>query len=384
MKTLSLLPIVVLLATCAAWAQDPLAAPYEGILVLTNGNAMRGRITQEGEYYSLAINQDSIVRLPAERVAFACRTLAEAYQKQRTRIGTTTLHDHVVLANWCLDVGLWKEASYHHAIAVRSGPDDRDVVLLDRRYQIQFEKRIHPNQVEQASYQQPALPMPVDNPVEEPDDSEDEPLLPPDVIRYYTNTVQPIMLNGCAASRCHAPGVENRFQLTQFGGVRSMPRRITLKNIHGVLDFVDYEKPSQSVLLTKASTRHGDGSSPNLSPGQFQAIRNWVFAVSQTTPRKLATESSSVVPASFQVPVQTPKALQQPGSQAESLPATPPANSIFGGNANASLGGIRKPFREMPQKGIPQEEAPKVRDEFDPELFNRRFHPDRQVPLFPE
>ena len=62
----------------------------------------------------------------------------------------------------------------------------------------------------------------------------------------------------------------------------------------------------------------------------------------------------------------------------------PTMNPLFGGNANAGASAIPRPFRSMPQKGADLPEMPKVRDEFDPELFNRQFHPNRQAPLFPE
>ncbi|QDU76453.1 hypothetical protein Pan97_35030 [Bremerella volcania] len=381
-NTILTLALVFSLVT-ALWGQSPITAPYEGVLVLTNGNAMRGRITLEGEYYSLAINEDSVIRMPVERVAFASRTLEEAYLRQKARVGTTTLSHHVELANWCLGLELWEEAAYHHAIALRSGPDHPDVIRLDRLYQVKVHERNNGGKVETVQYSLPVTHPPA-IPEELPSDQPD-PSLSPQIVRYYTTTVQPIMLNSCAASRCHAENSENSFRLVEFENVRSIPQRMTVRNMNAALDFIEYDQPQKSPLLVKSATRHGDGNAPNLSPQQLGAIQAWVFAAAQGVKPQRNRVESSIVPASFDAPANVPKALADPGpAMSKPLPTTP-ANSIFGGNANASMGGGReRPYRSIPQKGVSRKEKPEVRDEFDPELFNRKFHPNREEPLFPE
>ena len=387
MKNIILTLALVLSFASPLWAQSPITAPYEGVLVLTNGNAMRGRITREGEYYSLAINEDSVVRMPAERVAFACKSLEEAYLRQKARVGTTTLNHHVELANWCLGLELWEEAAYHHAIALRSGPDHPDVVRLDRLYQVKLSERNNRGQVETVQYS-----LPITRPeemIEEVESDQPDPSLPPQVVRYYTSTVQPIMLNSCAASRCHAENSENAFRLVEFENVRSIPQRMTVRNMNAALNFIDYDQANKSELLVKSATRHGDGNAPNLSPQQLRAIQAWVFAAAQGVKPLRPRVDSAIVPASFNAPATVPKALADPGpamsKPAASAPAlSTPANPIFGGNANAGLGGRDRPYRSLPQKGAAPKEKPEVRDEFDPELFNRKFHPNREEPLFQE
>lgn len=382
MKNTILTIALVFSFVTALWGQPPITAPYEGVLVLTNGNAMRGRITQEGEFYSLAINEDSVIRMPAERVAFACRSLEEAYLRQKARVGTTTLSHHVELANWCLGLELWQEAAYHHAIAMRSGPDDPEVIRLDRLYQVKLNERNNHGQVETVQYS-----LPVTRPqqmLDEVESDQPDPSLPPQIVRYYTSTVQPIMLNSCAASRCHAENSENAFRLVEFENVRSIPQRMTVRNMNAALNFIDYEQPHKSQLLVQGGTRHGDGTSPNLSPQQLRAIQAWVYAASQGAKPSRNRVDNSIVPASFNAPADLPKALADPGpAMSKPLPATP-ANPVFGGNANAMMGGRERPYRSMPQKGVPKKEKPEVRDEFDPELFNRKFHPNREEPLFQE
>lgn len=401
--------ISLVLAASETPAQTPLAAPYEGVLILKNGNALQGRITQAGEYYVLAINDSSVIRLQEDKVDFACRTMEEAYLRQKAKVGTTTLNAHVELAHWCLNLNLWEEATYHHSIAQRSGPAHPDVVRLDRRYQVKQEERQRPEGVMQASFTQPvATPEPAaDRPHEprpterSPGDDEAEPSLPPQILHYFTANVQPLLLNSCATSRCHATTAENEFRLVQFDNVRMIPRRMTVRNMNAALKFVDYDNPIQSSLLTHASTRHGGENEPNLSPTQLYALRVWVGGVVQSGKPASAlpgaqVPESKVVPAAFQAPLQmspTRQASSQPNTKPTVLPpgANPNGadiNPIFGGNANAEMPGASRPGAPLPFRSTPKtvdvEEAPAVRDEFDPELFNRRYHPNRQAPLFPE
>lgn len=382
MKNTILTIALVFSLVTTLWGQAPITAPYEGVLVLTNGNAMRGWITREGEFYSLAKNEDSVIRMPAERVAFACQSLEEAYLRQKARVGTTTLNHHIELGNWCLGLELWEEAAYHHAIALRSGPDHPDVIRLDRLYQVKLAERNAGGQVETVQYSMPVTRS--EAVLEEVESDQPDPSLPPQIVRYYTSTVQPIMLNSCAASRCHAENSENAFRLVEFDNIRSIPQRMTVRNMNAALNFIDYAQPHKSPLLVKSSTRHGDANAPNLSPQQLRAIQAWVVAASQGTKPLRGQVDSAIVPASFDAPASVPKALADPGpAMSNPLPATPP-NPIFGGNANASMGGRDRPYRSIPQKGVPAKEKPEVRDEFDPELFNRKFHPNREEPLFQE
>ncbi|MBA2117277.1 hypothetical protein [Bremerella alba] len=382
MKNISLTLALVLTFVSVLCAQPPNTAPYQGVLVLTNGNAMQGQITQEGEFYSLAINEDSVIRLPAERVAFASKSIEEAYLRQKAQVGTTTLSDHVELANWCLGLELWEEAAYHHAIALRSGPDHPEVIRLGRLYQVKLNERNNLGKVETVQYS-----LPVTQPermLDEVENDQPDPSLSPQVVRYYTSTIQPIMLNSCAASRCHAENSENAFRLVEFENVRSIPQRMTVRNMNAALHFIDYEQAQKSQLLVKSSTRHGDGNAPNLSPEQLRAIQAWVYAASRGPRPQRNHIDSSIVPASFNAPSSVPKALADPGpAMSKPLPSTPP-NPIFGGNANAAMGGRERPYRSPPQKGVPEKVKPETRDEFDPELFNRKFHSNREEPLFPE
>lgn len=381
-RQLSFVLIASFLVGSLARAQTPLAAPYEGVLVLNNGNAMQGRITHEGEYYVLAINENSVIRMPATRVAFASKSMEEAYLRQKARIGTTTLRDHIELANWCLGLDLWDEATYHYTIAMRSGPTDPEVVRLDRRYQVKREERSTPPELRQVQYTQPVAP-PEPPLIEEPEAPEAS--VSPQLIQYYASTVQPIMLNGCSVSACHSPSAENGFHMVPFENIRSIPRRLTIKNMNAALPFVDFSDPGRSKLLIKSATPHGEGAGPNLSREQISAIQAWVSGVARGQKPNRNEPASEVMPVSFDGPAIGREEELPVAFKGMTPPAKPAANPFFsGGDTNARISGIPRPFRSMPQKGAPIPEAPRVRDEFDPELFNRQHHPNRQVPLFPE
>ncbi|RCS54588.1 hypothetical protein DTL42_05500 [Bremerella cremea] len=347
---------------------------------------MKGKITHEGEFYVLAINENSVIRMPAERVSFASKTMEEAYLRQKATIGTTTLRDHVELANWCLSLDMWDEATYHHVIAMRSGPNDPDVIRLDRRYQAKLEERNHPAGVKPVQFTQP-LPLPEHRDTDMPlvGEEEHDLALSPRVVQYYASTVQPIMLNSCSASACHSVKADNGFQIVEFENIRAMPRRLTMKNMKAAIDYVDYANPNQSKLLTKSVERHGEGGRPNLSPEQISAIQAWVVGVSRSVQPSRKVADSGVMPVSFNAPIEPAASKEMPAALQGISATTPPAaNSFFEANANDGASAIPRPFRSRPQKGVELPEMPKVRDEFDPQLFNRQYHPKYQPPLFPE
>lgn len=382
MKKNAIIGQVILIAGILApalWGQTPLAAPYQGVLILKNGSAMQGKITHEGEYFVLAINENSLVRLPAERVDFACRTLEEAYLRQKAKLGTTTLESHVQLANWCLNLDLWEEATYHHAIALRSGPDHPAVARLDRRYAVKKAEREKPAEIAQVGFTQP-LPEPKPATPAVPADEAD-PIVPAQAVHYFTTNVQPLLLNSCATSRCHAESAETSFRLVQFDDVRSIPRRMTLRNMNAALEFVDYDNLWQSPLLVKAGTRHGGQSTQQLSATQLRALQKWVATVGQTGYRRPSAAVSPVRPVAYETPITSPE--EPTVSGLSETDATGSVPSIFGGNANRLLPGPPRPLR-TPPKRAEVEEAPEVRDEMDPEIFNRRYHSQRQAPVFPE
>lgn len=351
---------------------------------------MKGKITREGEFYVLAINDNSVVRMPAERVSFACKTMEEAYLRQKASVGTTTLRDHVELANWCLSLDMWDEATYHHEIAMRSGPSDPDVIRLDRRYQVKLEERNNPHGVKPVQYTQP-IPRPVVREAEmsSPADDQNEPALSPKVVQYYASTVQPIMLNSCTVHGCHSVNSENGFKIVQFENVRLMPRRLTIRNMNSAVDYVDFADAAKSKLLTKSAERHGEGGLPNLSPEQISAIRAWVFGVARSGKPNRRPADSGVMPVSFNAPSEGQShdgdSIDMPVAFQGMETSTPQVvNPLFQANANADHTGVPRPFRSMPQRGLDVPEMPKVRDEFDPEQFNRQYHPKYQAPLFPE
>jgi len=351
------------------FAQISPLAPFDGVLLLKNGNTLSGRITQEGEVFTLAMGQKSTIRMPADRVEFACRSMEQAYLKYRALVGTTTVRHHVELANWCLDQQLSSYGNFHLEMAVQSDPNSVVVTQLVRRYEAHRKKNA--NSVRKASYEMPVVPPQPEPSIPQAVDLASQ--LPNSLIYHFTRRVQPLLLNNCALSNCHSEVSSNSFRLVKFDSVRSIPRRMTLKNMNASLEFVNFQQLANSELVLKASTEHGGvhGHRSKLPPEQVAAIYAWVRGCGSSMPRGLVP--STVVPATFNKPLET-----QPTSGSKS----PKFQSVFPGNANMGLPGAPRPFRSVPSRPVAKQ--PTKNDPFDPEVFNDRYHPDREQSVFRE
>lgn len=108
--------------------------------------------------------------------------------------------------------------------------------------------------------------------------------LPPDVVATFTQRVQPLVMNRCAAGACHGgpAGHEPRFER---GTVSSRPDRVhTLANMHTFLKTVGADRdPKQLVTLLSGrhpadSTKSGLAAAP-LTASERITIESWLSAV---------------------------------------------------------------------------------------------------------
>jgi len=78
---LSVLTIVLALGGIAR-AEPPLnLEPQQGVLLLTNGQVLRGKVTQAGDYYYVALEHGEI-RVRAGDVELFCHDLDEGYRRR--------------------------------------------------------------------------------------------------------------------------------------------------------------------------------------------------------------------------------------------------------------------------------------------------------------
>jgi hypothetical protein len=243
--------------------------PSEGLLILRNGQIISGRITNLGEYYSVVLPEGEL-RLRRSEVEFACRDLADAYQRKRSLIARDNTLEHLQLAQWCVRHGLLEEAAAEIAAARRLEPNHPLIAAVERRLEAALQPA--PPPVRQESTDTEVTVEQLERMMRE---------LPPGSVETFTRLVQPLLMNSCAAGGCHGPQAE-KFPLLRVPSGKPVTRRITQRNIYQALKYVDARKPEASPLLTVPLQPHGNASAPiftDRNAAQHERLVQWVMEV---------------------------------------------------------------------------------------------------------
>ena len=107
--------------------------------------------------------------------------------------------------------------------------------------------------------------------------------LPPGAVETFAQVVQPLLMNHCMASGCHGPQSETAFRLMRTPLNQPPGRRLTQRNLHAVLQFVDYNDAQASRLLAAISGPHGTLKAAifaDRQAGHYKQLADWVNQVS--------------------------------------------------------------------------------------------------------
>lgn len=366
-----------------ALAQPPSAgpAPQEGVLLLRNGQMLAGKINRDAEHYYVELANGRI-RVTVPEVELFCRTPEEGYQHKLSCIRPQSVHDHVELAQWCQRHGLPDFAARELADARAVDPTHPLIPLLERRLRLSVRP---PEQA--ATSAEPAAKSA--EPAERPPSLVDLDRLvkgmPRGSVETFTHTIQPLLLNNCTTAGCHAQRSASKFQLFRIASSGRPPsRRLTQRNLHAALQWIDKDDPAASLLLKLPVERHGTTKTvifTDRQVGQYKQLVEWVYQVTQTplpsAPAGDQAADSPVVQASHMAPLSArspvirpekppgfdfsvPETRSQPDRKIDVLPLKRKAGPGQGGG------------RPAVRRGNPLPQFTPV-DPFDPEIFNRRY-----------
>lgn len=409
LKRHCLLPGLMFLG-CCGWfivattaAEPPLVEPQDGVLLLVNGQTLSGKVTRVGDRYYVVLESGSI-NLPASEVLLHCRDLHEAYNRQRDA-SQGRVQDHLKLALWCLHNNLPDQARCELDAAAALDPDDPKIGMLRRRLELT------PG---------PATSRPTTTnrpPVASEDLDRLMRGLPEGAVAQFATEVQPLLLNHCAAAACHGTEAKDRFHLLRAARGSAPTRRLTQRNLYQVLEQIDRDDPDHSLLLKAIREPHGPAHAPmfsNRQTAQYQLLVDWVREVTQSPddnqvakhvpdrPTSEPRDQQSASPGSAGASA----AGEESGENLEALRAqwrqlegdhefrvTADGTILMSTDAGEPVGEHsdrppptnKPPIRgaagmaNRPKKNVQRGVVPRVtpRDPFDPELFNRQFHPPR-------
>lgn len=337
-------------------------SPQAGLLVLRNGQLLRGEITRAGDNYIVTFGVGGEVKIAAKEVEAQCADIEAAYDFKLRRLSGDGATPHLDLAEWCLRHNLHRHCAEQLSLALAAEPDSKRIEGLDRRLQLALQAPATTKTTQSNSTIVSAEQL--EKTLRE---------LPKGSLERFSTMVQPILNNRCATSHCHGATSTSEFVLLRPPAGLNSPQRFTQRNLYAVLQFVDRNDPLNSPLFTKPQSPHGSGTTAAFDArnrAQLQELQTWL--------EQIAYRKDSPTPATID-----PQAAQL----TTPLRATPGGRSSYGAGttsqtAEPSSQGEHpmKAAAPHPSAAATSATAPQTankpwqpRDPFDAEIFNRRY-----------
>lgn len=341
-----LLPVLFIEPLLASDASGP---PAPGVLILRNGEVLRGITTKIGDRYVVAQHEGGELRIPTRDVEMHCLDLEEAYFRKRARISARDASSRLELADWCLRYGLHARAADELLAAQAMAPNDPRIRGLERRLHSAI--RVDPRCEAEPSGALPRVRRPPTEPLRHQ--------LPDEAIEGFASRVQPLLLNRCGAAICHGLRGTSEFQLVGPGWGKTVTQKYTQRNLAAVWQQLDLAQPEASPLLTVPAKPHAGLPTPVFGEhdlAKLELLKAWVRTAGQAAPPPIsvATSPGHLLQTSLRQPVPLPAAGEASGAAGASLQAAGPSAANDHGASSPSLD---------------------FRDPFDPERFNRQFLP---------
>lgn len=393
-------------------ASEAVAQPLNEIVLLNNGRVLQGQVNRTFDQVHVQTAAGSRIVLQANRVDQIFDSLSAAFQHRGSKLGSEDIDGHLSLFHWCLKHRLKAEAQQQLDRLMQTQIDARQLQFLDRQLVRTFEpsklavvkndRNTEPNRVvadkslsyldiEPIFHSLPSVNreenfMPavmVDRAVAmashtEPVKTEAKETVKIDVARTKTKPsvlgqldsmtelltredlhqfqrrVQPILLKGCLAAKCHN-STATTMPLFHRGRGQLVPKRFTQRNLQSIVDWVDANQLADSSLVTQAVTAHGGQKSPGIKVGskQFDLLTDWL--------RQVAKNSPELLPAA--VVSEKSEPIDLVGLESEDAEALSAAQKT--GRA------VTGPSKERQAAKLERKQPEPVVDPFDPAAFNR-------------
>ena len=317
-------------------SQSPIL-PHE-IVLLDNGGMLQGQITRTADQVHVQAPQGSRIVLPAKRVERIFDSMKDVWQHRNAKLTADDVQGHLSLLHWCLKHQLADQARQQLNHLMETDIDVRRLKYLDQKIVRAFEEpnaqrakenavakspaQVDPFDLVQSFTRLPPLDLEDSVPTEVIVDraialaSHSEPvaskegatvsrqatqgsattslrkelksitdLLARDDLHEFQRRVQPVVLRGCLAAKCHHSQAAV-MPLMHRGRGQLVPKRFTQRNLQAILPWIDAEAVVDSRLLTRATTSHGGQKSPamQLDSTEYERLSKWVQAVAENSP----------------------------------------------------------------------------------------------------
>ena len=190
--------------------------------------------------------------------------------------------------------------------------------------------------------------------------------MPKGTLGPYRSKLERVLINGCSAAKCHDSRSEV-MPLMDLGRSKPIPRRMSQRNLHETLKFVDRSNPFASPLLLAASQPHAGVDKPVLPSGSkhFEQLKLWVIMLSDDPDENY----QAYLNPSLQEKLAVEPIEEDYTSQEEIVPVEP---ERIGLQPLDPISEHSQTIGEIPKLDNQADTYQPV-DPFDPEVFNRRF-----------
>ena len=357
--TIVMIASVKLVSAQQGFDEEPAAAPsansphdwqpdtwqpdtWQPCVLLRNDNVLFGSATQQGDYVIVQRGHGNEIRLPRGDVACWAGSIRNLYQYRADHRPKGNLAALIKDAHWCLRYDLLDLAEADIRAALQLDPGQPEAKRLQR----QLDRRLSPNR-SSVSY---ANTPPVVQPAGYSDDLPDLSGADLAALASFAGEIQPMLINRCG--NCHSHTSPRLWKLTTPSAGGRVSARTARENLSAAMKFVDRQQPERSELWVKAVMPHG-GAPAALDPRRQKAMtafQQWLGMLGG--------------PYTDTVPTPPP---DHTGWAGEPLEAQPTVDDEA---ASETWTNRRPPTdRDAPAR------LPQVANPFDPDLFNRRYHP---------
>jgi transposase-like protein len=343
---------LVLMAACMLlFAGEDATSPATAghVLILENGRTLEGDIEREGSQYRVrrSIGETWV---SADKVVKLCGNLEEAHKYLQKQANLRDPDERMRLAQWCQQHDLDDLALAEISAAVELRPHNNEYRRLLENLQRTSAQRA-------SSKKAAADPRSTNSDLRATAPTD----LTANSVSQFITRVQPVLMNTCAG--CHGPSHTGPFQLERVMGKEAVNRRATQYNLAHVLAQINPDSIATSPFLTKAVTLHGEAAQPPIKNREAQAfhrLEDWVKQTVESNPQ--LRERSEPASSTTAEPKKEPK-------KTEDTSDTSPLTSHH------------SPVTPSSEFAASQPPAPKSTtpvDPFDPVIFNRQAHPEKQ------
>ncbi len=334
-------------AVSSSHAQPVATKAVHEIVLLDNGRVLQGQVTRTADQVHILTHQGSRIVLSSKRIDAILDSMEDVWQHRSSKLAADDVQGHLSLFHWCLKHHLQHQAQQQLTHLMLADLDVNRLKYLDQQIARTFERPAEQhrdasntertNKLSDDSYAFKSLPpldadnrMPTKTIVDraialashtEPADNDEverlktargktvpkvpqqsirdeldsmTDLLTRDDLHQFQRRIQPVLLKGCLAAKCHSSNA-TVMPLMHRGHGQLVPKRFTQRNLQSMMPWIDGNDASNSGLLTQATVAHGGQETPamQLDSPEFQRLSAWVEAIVENSPELISGAGGS-------------------------------------------------------------------------------------------